>query len=159
LLHLLVGLPVGVVHSGNDQILQHLDIVLRDHFRIDLDSEKLLGAVERGGHHAAAGGCLHAERGHLLLQPLLHLLRLLHHLLNLLGIHISSPSRISAGKTSSRAWTPASASASSFNADFRSASLGRDSLPAGGASADISATTAIFRPASFVAAVSRTGRY
>ncbi len=87
-----------------------------------LIDEELLGAVERDRHHAAAGGGFDRERGHLLLQALLHLLRLLHHLLNLLGIHISSTSRISAGKTSSIAWTPASASASSFNADFRSAS-------------------------------------
>src|SRR5207244_3615390 len=96
------------------------------------------------GDHAAAGVALDAQLGHLLLQTLLHLLRLFHHLLNVhrckrcrclgasvLGAwvrscigafvrrrtdepkhhHISSTSLISAGNTSSSAWTPESASA------------------------------------------------
>src|SRR5204863_7591235 len=110
--------------------------------------------------HAAAGGGFDGERGHLLLQAVLHLLRLFHHLLNLLGIHISSTSRISAGNTSSMAWTPASASASSFNADLRSASLMRAGpAAAADSAADVSTTTAILRPASRVADASSTGRY
>src|SRR5262249_5075169 len=78
----------------------------------------LLGAVDDHSDHAAAGVAFHAQLGHLLLQTLLHLLRLFHHLLD---VHISSTSRISAGKTSSIACTPASASASSRSADFFSA--------------------------------------
>ena len=41
-----------------------------------------LGAVDDDGDHAAAGVALDLQLGHLLLQALLHLLRLLHHLLD-----------------------------------------------------------------------------
>src|SRR5205807_1985588 len=97
------------------QILQHLDVFFDNDLGIDLDRLHLLGAVDDHRHHAAAGVAFDFELGHLLLQAVLHLLRLLHHLLN---VHISSTSRISAGKTSSSAWTPASASACSRSVDF-----------------------------------------
>src|SRR5580765_1801127 len=141
-----------VVDGCDDEILQHFDVVLRHNLGINLDREELLGAVDRHRHHAAAGGGFDGERRHFFLQAFLPLLRLLHHLLNLLGIHISSTSRISAGKTSSSAWTPASASASSFNADFRSASPAFASpafaSPPGAvaSAAKVSATTVILRP-------------
>src|SRR4029079_4101725 len=101
-----------------DQILEHADLLFRDDLRIDLHGLHLLGAVDDDGDHAAAGVAFDAQLGHLLLQVLLHLLRLLHHVLD---VHISSTSRISAGNTSSIAWTPASASACSRSADFLSA--------------------------------------
>src|ERR1700682_5767746 len=121
-----------IVDRGHDQILQHLDVLFRDDFRIDLQRLHLLGAIDDNGDHAAAGVAFDLELGHLLLQAGLHLLRLLPHLLNvyrlslsirtmpgcLVPIHISSTSRISAGKTSSSACTPASASACSRSVDF-----------------------------------------
>src|SRR5262252_2597021 len=148
--HRLVSLPVRVVDGREDQILEHLDVVFRDHFGVDFDRLQLLGAVHHDRHHAAAGRGLDAHLGHLLLQALLHLLRLFHHVLkihrnrySLLGpryselsvvsshfylltshfsSYISSTSRISAGNTSSIAWTPLSARACCFNAAFRSES-------------------------------------
>jgi hypothetical protein len=93
-----VGFAVGVVQRGDDQILEHPDILFRDDLRIDLHGLNLLGAVDDDGDHAAAGVAFHAQLGHLLLQVLLHLLRLFHHVLD---VHISSTSRISAGNTSS----------------------------------------------------------
>ena len=40
---------------GDDQILQHLDVVFRDDLGIDLERLHLLGAVDDDGDHAAAG--------------------------------------------------------------------------------------------------------
>src|SRR5687767_12834424 len=99
---LLVHLPVRVVDGGDEQVLQHLDIVFGHDFRVDLYRLQLLGAVDDDCHHAAAGRRFDTQVGHLLLQTLLHLLRLLHHVRN---VHwsISSTSRISAGNTSSTA--------------------------------------------------------
>src|SRR5205807_6775270 len=142
-------LPMRVVQGCDDQILQHLDIFSGDDLGIDLQRLHLLGAVDDNGDHAAAGVALDAQIGHLLLQALLHLLRLLHHLLD---VHISSTSRISAGKTSRSAWIPGSPSACSRSADFfRSLSAAAAAgSPAPFAAAAISAVTVIFRPASFV---------
>src|SRR5204863_2867500 len=115
---------------------------------IDRHRLDLLGAVDDDGHHAAAGVAFDAQLGHLLLQALLHLLRLLHHLLD---VHISSTSRISAGKTSSMAWTPASASACWRSADFLSvaAVAAPSSTPFSGAAASAwTAATTIGWPAS-----------
>src|SRR5262249_6909842 len=128
--HLLVGLPVRIVDGGDDQILKHLDVVFRHHFRIDLERLNLLGPVDDDGDHAAAGVALDLELGHLLLQALLHLLRLLHHLLNVHG-YISSTSRISAGNISSIVWTPASASACSRSAVFLSGTVSAGAAAAG----------------------------
>ena len=50
---------------------------------IDFDGLELLGAVDDDADHAAAGAGLDAELGHLFLEALLHLLRLLHHLLDI----------------------------------------------------------------------------
>src|SRR5262245_21755720 len=116
--HPLVCLALRVVDRGDDQVLQHLDVVARHDLGIDLERLNLLGAVDHDGHHAAAGVALDAQLGGLLLQPLLRLLRLLH---DLLDIHSFSTSRISAGKISSIVWTPASAIACSRSADFFSA--------------------------------------
>src|SRR6185436_5080137 len=52
--HLFIRLAVRVVDGRNDQILQHLDIVFRDNFGIDLDRLKLLGTVDNDRDHAAA---------------------------------------------------------------------------------------------------------
>src|SRR5205807_10280624 len=89
-------------------------------FGIDLDRLHLLAAVDDHRHHPAARVAFDLEVGHLFLQASLHLLRLFHHLLNLLWIHhhISSTSRISAGNASSNACTPASASACSRSVGF-----------------------------------------
>src|SRR6185436_624881 len=71
-----------VVDRRQDQVLQHADIILRHDFRIDRDLLQVLVAVDRDGDHAAAGGGLHGELRHFTLQALLHLLRLLHHVLD-----------------------------------------------------------------------------
>src|SRR5438445_13343263 len=137
-----------VVDGGDDQILQHLDVVFRDHFGIDRERLNLFGPVDHHGDHAAAGVTLDLELRHLLLQALLHLLRLLHHLLN---VHISSTSRISAGNTSTTAWTPASASAFSRSADFLTAAGSAGAAFTSGlslfAASGRRAATAILRPA------------
>src|SRR5581483_10510282 len=121
---LLVDLAVRVVDRREDQVLQHLHVVFGDDFRIDLDRLELLVAADGHGDHAAAGGRLDAQLGHLLLQALLHLLRLLHHRLNVhiapTDPYISSTSRISAGKTSSIACTVDEDIASAFKSRFRS---------------------------------------
>src|SRR5438067_8812453 len=156
---LLIGLALRVVDGGDDQILQHLDVVSGDHLGIDLERLNLFGAVHHDGDHAAAGIALDLELRHLLLQTLLHLLRLLHHLLN---VHISSTSRISAGKTSRSAWTPASAIAFSRSADFLtaagSAAAGFTSGLSGFGASGRTAATAILRPAIWCAAASSQGR-
>ena len=66
--HLLVGLAVRVVDGGDDQILQHLDVFLRDDLGIDLQRLHLLGAVDDDRDHAAAGVAFDSQLGHLLLQ-------------------------------------------------------------------------------------------
>src|SRR5688572_27068661 len=71
----------------------------------------MLVSVHRHGDHAAAGGGLHRQFGHLLLQALLHLLRLLHHVLD---VHRSSIVVFSTGKISSTACTVEFAIASAF---------------------------------------------
>src|SRR5688572_6105764 len=100
---LLVDLAVRVVDGSDDQILKHLDFLLRDDLGINGDGLHLLGAVDDDGHHPAAGRRLDPQVGHLLLQAFLHLFRLLHHGCDVHG-SISSTSRISAGNTSSTAW-------------------------------------------------------
>lgn len=74
-----------VVDGGDDQVLQELDVVLRDDLRIDRDRADLLETVHGDGDHSAAGrgrrgldlGC-----GQVLVELLVHLLRLLHQLLD-----------------------------------------------------------------------------
>src|SRR4051812_41755095 len=119
LLHAFVGLALRVVDRRENQVLQHLDIVFRYRFGIDLQREHLLGAVHGHGDHAAAGVALDLHLGHLLLHALLHLLRLLHELLRI-HRYISSTSLISAANTSSIVWTPLSAIARSFSSCLRS---------------------------------------
>src|SRR5439155_5170226 len=138
----------------------------RDHFGIDLHRLHLLRAVDDDGHHAAARVAFDAQFGHLPLQALLHLLRLLHHLLHLLDVHISSTSRISAGNTSSIVCTPASASALSRKAVFLSAAFasaaGAASACGGCAAPPASICTAaivILRPATCCASDSSHARF
>src|SRR5439155_13287545 len=125
-----------------------------DHLGIDCDRLQLLVAADDDGDHAAAGRRLDAEVGHLFLEALLHLLRLLHHRLDVHGV--SSTSRISAGKTSSIAWTVDDDMASAFRSRFFSGGSWpgfgiRDSgfvaAAADDDAAPSSAVTAIFFPA------------
>src|SRR5688572_20461447 len=131
-----------VVDRGNDQVLQHADVVFRHHFGVERDLLQMLVAVHGHRHHAAAGGGLHRQLGHLLLQALLHLLRLLHHVLN---VHRSSIVVFSTGKISSTACTVEFAIASAFNASgelFCAAGSSRLSSPeCSRGEADPSATT------------------
>ena len=76
------GWRLRVVHGGQHQILKHLDVFLRHDLGIDLQRLQLLVPVDDDGHHAAAGGGLDLHVAHLALQRLLHLLRLLHHFLD-----------------------------------------------------------------------------
>ena len=82
-LHLVVHLAVRVVDRGDDQVLQHADVVLRHDLGVERQLQQVLVAVDHHRDHAAAGGGLDADVGHLLLQALLHLLRLLHHRLDI----------------------------------------------------------------------------
>src|SRR5688572_24553483 len=108
---------------GENEILEHLDVVFRHDLGIERDLLHLLVAVHDDGDHAAAGGGFDLRLAHLLLQALLHLLGLLHHLIDVHdrplvqttdlrpaettsgGLYISSTSLISAGNTSSIACT------------------------------------------------------
>src|SRR5262249_54061091 len=146
---LVVGLAVRVVERGDDQVLQHRDVVFRHHLGVDPDRLHLLRAVDDDRHHAAAGVPLDAEVGHLLLQALLHLLRLLHHLLD---VHISATSRTAGGKSASTACPPAWAGPLSRGALFLSACLAAGAAFWGGGPAAPAASastpfTAIRRPA------------
>src|SRR5216684_374814 len=108
--HLLIDLARRFVHGGNDQILQHLDVIGVDGFLVDGDGQQLLGAVHRRLDHPASGASLDAQRRHALLHLLLHLLHLLHQLLR---IHEISPYRFrdstrSAPRCFWKAWTTGS---------------------------------------------------
>src|SRR6266542_3541005 len=85
LLHRLIGLAMRLGDRSDEQVLQHLHIVFRHDVRIERDPLYLLVAVHDDGDHAAAGGRLDMRFGHLLLQALLHLLRLFHHALDVHG--------------------------------------------------------------------------
>src|SRR5438105_9957583 len=143
-----------VVDGGDDEVLEHLDLVFRHDLGVDLQRLNLLCAVDDDGDHPASGAGLDAKRLHLLLQTLLHLLRLLHHLLN---VHISSTSRISAGNTSRTALTPSSASASALSAVLRS-TAGADSVRPAAASFN-TLWTASLRPAICSAILSSQPRF
>ena len=91
LLNLAFHLLVGFAGGGHDEILQHLDVA--GHFGVDLHREQVLLAVHLHAHHAAAGRGFHFDLRDLLLQLLLHLLRLPHHLLHVAGhFHVRTPS-------------------------------------------------------------------
>ena len=68
-----------IVDRGDDQILEHLDVVGIDGLGLDLDGEQLLLAVDLRRGHAAAGAGLELAG----LDLLLHLLHLLLKLLRL----------------------------------------------------------------------------
>ena len=74
---------MSVVDGGHDQVLQHPHVVFRHHLGVDRHGEQVLVPVDGDRHHPAAGGRLHAQLAHLLLEPLLRLLRLLHHCLKI----------------------------------------------------------------------------
>src|SRR5688572_10938177 len=158
LTELLVHLAAGVVDGGHDQILQHLHVVLGDDLGIDLDRLQLLGAVHGDGDHAAAGRGLDAQLGHLLLQALLHLLRLLHHGLD---VHISSTSRISAGMISSMVCTAEDDMASALRSRFPAAgasTFGCSTFAAATPTSPPTAVTLMRLPAAFSAADSSHAR-
>src|SRR5512132_1564910 len=80
-------LRLGVVHGGDDQVLEHLDLLAVDQRRIDLQPADVALAGKRHLYHAAAGRSDQLGRGQLLLEfphLLLQLLRLLHHLAEVL---------------------------------------------------------------------------
>src|SRR5579883_2242821 len=78
---------LGVAEGGEDEILEHLDLVGVDQRLVDLDLAQIALAVERHLHHAAARGAGHLRliEARLHLRHLgLHFLRLLHHLAEIL---------------------------------------------------------------------------
>src|SRR5262249_20452341 len=71
------------VEGGNDEVLEHLDLVRVDQRLVDLERLQVALAADRDLDHAAAGGAVHLDgfEARLHLGHLgLHLLRLLHHL-------------------------------------------------------------------------------
>jgi len=74
--------------SGTDQPYMREEADLLDvarYFGIDLHGEHVLVSIHADRDHAAAGGGLHADLSDLFLHALLHLLRLLHHVLHVAG--------------------------------------------------------------------------
>ena len=69
--------------AATNHVLQHLDVA--GHLGLDLHREQVLLPVHGHRHHAAAGRGFHLDLRDLLLQLLLHLLRLAHHLLHVAG--------------------------------------------------------------------------
>src|SRR5215469_6212794 len=83
LLDLVVHLLYGLAGGGHDHVLQHLDIT--GNLGIDLHCQQVLLSIHLHRDHAAAGGGLHFDERDVLLQLLLHLLSLPHHLLHVAG--------------------------------------------------------------------------
>src|ERR1043166_6179844 len=83
-LHLFVDLARRFVDRGDDEVVQHLDVVRIDRFLVDRHGEELLRAVHGRLHHPAARAPLDAQLGHPLRHLRLHLLHLLH---ELFGVH------------------------------------------------------------------------
>src|SRR4030095_2933541 len=82
-----------LVAGGQDEVLEHLHVVLGHDLGIDLDGDDLLLAIGFDGYHAAAGGRLDLALADLFLQRrhlLLQLLRFLHHVAE--ALHWLSPS-------------------------------------------------------------------
>src|SRR6056297_662520 len=97
-----------VVERGCNQVFEHLHVVADA--RIDLDSSNLVAPAQRDLHHTAAGlaGDFQIRKlGLGLLEPFLHLLRLLHQLRDI-AFHWSL--RVLAGRTE-----PGTISASNFS--------------------------------------------
>src|SRR5688572_3256997 len=121
-----------IVDGSDDQILQHADVVFRHDFRIDRDLLQMLMAVHGDGDHTAPSSGLHGQLGHLLLQALLHFLRLLHHVLDVhraFAFQRSSTVVFSTGKISSTACTVELAIASAFTSSADGFGVSRRSSP------------------------------
>ena len=86
--HLLVGRLVhaahGLVDGSHDHVLEHLDVLGIERLGVDLERGDLHLAVDGDLDHAAAGRGVDRGLGEVVLhgrELLLHLARLLHHLL------------------------------------------------------------------------------
>ncbi len=88
ILHDVVHFTDAFVDCGDNQILQHVFVAAVENFRFDLYRKQLFLPVHFDGDHAAPCRCINDGGFHLFLQLLLHLLSLLHHLLQ---IHDYSP--------------------------------------------------------------------
>ena len=93
---------MGIVDGSYNKVLQHLDVVTRDNFGIDLHRYNLFGPVHHNRDHATASTCLDPGLRHLLLQTLLHLLSLFHHLPNVHCIHLMCLAQQHQGRTTVR---------------------------------------------------------
>src|SRR5207244_8195252 len=83
-----INLPAAFVDCGDDEILQHVSVATIENFGFDLDREEMFLPSHLHRDHPAACGRFDDRGFHLLLQLLLHLLRLLHQLLH---VHTYSP--------------------------------------------------------------------
>src|SRR3954469_25827895 len=135
--HLLVHFARGFVDRGDDEVLEHFDVVRIDGFLVDGDGEELFGTVHRRFHHAAASASLDLQRGHALLHLFLHLLDLLHQLLRIHEVSLRlrgsavRDSSMSAPRCFWNAWTTGSSR------------RGEDDFAAGAPAAGESVCTAI----------------
>src|SRR2546425_186036 len=93
--HRLLDLAPGLVDRDPDQVLEHLHVLRLDDLGRDAHGEELVGAAHGHAHHAATGRGLDLHLGDLLLQLLLHLLRLLHQRLD---VHVSSSCALRPGR-------------------------------------------------------------
>src|SRR5258706_1880231 len=83
--HRRLDLATGLVDGGAHQVLEHLHVLRFHDLGGDAQGEELVAAAHGHRDHAAARGRLDLELGDLLLQLLLHLLRLLHEGLDVHG--------------------------------------------------------------------------
>src|SRR5688572_1899722 len=134
----LLGRADRLVHRGLDHVLEHLDVLGIDRVRVDRQLLQLQLAADLHRHHAAAGAGLHDLVLQLLLSLRhvgLHLLDLLHHLVQVGLTHQSFSSSCGVSKTSS---APNSARSRSISWSWSSVAG-----PGGGATASLSSKASV----------------
>src|SRR5258707_400523 len=114
-----------LVEGGDDEVLHHLDLVGIEQRLVELDLAQIALSADRHPAPPAAGGPGHLDRLGLRLHPGhlgLHLLRLLHHLPEILHA-TSSPSLMSSLPSCSASGAPAAPDGGLRGASSRTASI------------------------------------
>src|SRR5512143_1230426 len=134
--HLLLGAAQRLIHRGDHEILEHLDVAAGERAGLDLQPHQLEAAVDGGAHHTATGGGLDRARGRLLLhalQTLLQVLRLLEQIADARNL-AHSPSRRRGRRSRTSATSPPRISTAALTAGFCIAALVSSAVLARGGS-------------------------